>query len=98
MSYNQPPNKPVVNDIMNKLNTIIAIRQIPFAFLVGGQPVFALTTLLKAETQTVSKIFCHSLVLFIYSNKCYEGWEQGNVLVAGGTGIIAKDSVDHLCL
>ena len=33
MSYNQPPSKSVVNDIMDKLTTIIATKRMPFAFL-----------------------------------------------------------------
>ena len=49
MSYNQPPNKSVVNDIMDKLTSIIAAKQMPFAYLAGDQPVYVLITLLKAE-------------------------------------------------
>jgi hypothetical protein len=49
MSYNQPPNKSVVNDILDKLSTIIATKRMPFAFLVGDHPVYVLITLLKAE-------------------------------------------------
>ncbi|KAJ3580968.1 hypothetical protein NHX12_017231, partial [Muraenolepis orangiensis] len=30
-SYNQPPNKSVVNDVMDKLSTIIATKRMPFA-------------------------------------------------------------------
>jgi len=41
-SYNQPPNKSVVNDIMEKLSTIIITKHIPFAFLVGDLPVYVL--------------------------------------------------------
>lgn len=49
MSYNQPPNKSVVNDIMEKLSTIITTKHMPFAFLVGDLPVYVLITLLKAR-------------------------------------------------
>jgi hypothetical protein len=48
-SYNQPPNKSVVNDVMEKLSTIIATKHMPFAFLVGDHPVYVLITQLKAE-------------------------------------------------
>ena len=34
---------------MDKLSTIIAIKQLPFAFLVGDHPVYVLITQLKAE-------------------------------------------------
>jgi len=46
MSYNQSPNKSVINDIMNKLTKV---KHMPFAFLVGDLPVYVLVTLLKAE-------------------------------------------------
>ena len=49
MTYNQPPGKSVVNDIMDKLAVIIATKRMPFAFLVGDHPVYVLITLLKAE-------------------------------------------------
>ena len=49
MSDNQPPNKSVVNDIMEKLCIITMTKHMPFAFLVGDLPVYILVTLLKAE-------------------------------------------------
>lgn len=38
-----------MNDIMDKLSTIITTKRMPFAFLVGDHPVYVLITLLKAE-------------------------------------------------
>lgn len=48
-SYSQPPNKSVVKDVMDKLSTNIAIKHMPFAFLVGDLPVYVFITQLKAE-------------------------------------------------
>ena len=100
MSYNQPPSKSVVNDIMNKLSTIIATKRMPFAFLVGDQPVYVLITLLKAENPDK---YC-DIVPFLgpFHTQCvmisaiykrYKGSELGDVLVAAG--VIAEGSVDH---
>ena len=100
MSYNQPPSKSVVNDIMNKLTTIIATKCMPFAFLVGHLPVYVLITLLKAENPCK---FC-DIVPFLgpFHTQCammsaiykrYKGSELGEVLVAGG--VVAEGSVDH---
>jgi len=64
MSYNQPPSKSVVNDIMYKLTTIIATKRMPFAFLVGDLPVYVLITLLKAASIVT---LCHFLVHFTHN-------------------------------
>jgi len=47
MSYNQPPNKSVVND-MDQWSTIIATKRMAFTFFVGDHPMQVIT-LLKAE-------------------------------------------------
>ena len=98
-SYNQPPNKSVVNDIMDKLSSIIATKHMPFAFLVGDHPVFVLVTLLKAENPQKY----HDIVPFLgpFHTQCvmmsaiykrYKGSELGDLLVAAG--VIAEGSVD----
>ena len=48
IAYNQPPNMSVVNDVMDKLSTIIVTKSMPFAFLVRDHPVYVLITQLKA--------------------------------------------------
>ena len=100
MSYNQPPNKSVVNDIMDKLSTIIATKRMPFAFLVGDHPVYVLITLLKAENPAKYRDIVHFLgpfhtqcVMMSAIYKRYKGSELGDVLVAGG--VIAEGSVEH---
>ena len=96
MSYNQPPNKSVVNDIMDKLSTIIATKHMPFAFLVGDHPVYVLITLLKAENPSK---YC-DIIPFLgpfhtqCDDECHlQASELGELLVAGG--VIADGSVDH---
>lgn len=100
MSYNQPPSKSVVNDIMDKLIGIIASKHMPFAFLVGDLPVYVLITLLKAENPSkYSDIvpflgpFHTQCAMMSAIYKCYKGSELEEVLVAGG--VVAEGSVDH---
>ncbi|KAL8590504.1 hypothetical protein ACOMHN_010940 [Nucella lapillus] len=99
-SYNQPPNKSVVNDIMDKLSTIITTKRMPFAFLVGDHPVYVLVTLLKAENPNKYRDivpflgpFHTQCVMMSAIYKRYKGSELGEILVAGG--VIAEGSVDH---
>ncbi len=100
MSYNQPPNKSVVNAIMEKLSTIIMTKNMPFAFLVGDLPVYTLITLLKAENPEKF----HDIVPFLgpFHTQCammsaiykrYKGSELEELLVAGG--VVAEGSVEH---
>lgn len=100
MSYNQPPNKSVVNDVMDKLSTIIATKKMPFAFLVGDHPVYVLITLLKAENPNkygdivpFLGPFHTQCVMMSAIYKRYKGSEVGDILVAGG--VIAEGSVDR---
>ena len=67
MSYNQSPNKSVINGIMNKLTNIITVKHMLFAFLVGDLPVYALVTLPKAEIQRSTTILCTFLVQSTHS-------------------------------
>ena len=100
MAYNQPPNKSVVNDMMDKLSTIIATTCMPFVFLLGDHPVYILITLLKAENPNK----CRDIVPFLGPfhtqcvmmntiNKHYKGSELGDVLMVGG--VVAEGFVDR---
>ena len=51
VSYNRPPNKSVVNGIMDKLSYIIATKCTPLTLLVGDHLAYVIITLLKAENQ-----------------------------------------------
>lgn len=99
-SYNQPPNKLLVNDIMDKLSTIIATKRMPFAFVVGDHSVYVLITLLKAEIPNKYRDIVPFLGPFhtqcVMTNaiyKRYKGSELGDIPVAGGA--IAEGSVDR---
>jgi len=100
MSYSQAPNKSVVNDVMDKLSTIIVTKRMPFAFLVGDHHVYVLITQLNAENPNKYRDIVPFLGPFhtqfvmmsaIYTR--YKGSELGEVLVAGG--VIAEGSVDR---
>jgi len=100
MSYNQPPNKSVVNDIMDKLSTIIVSKQRPFAFLVRDHPVYVLISSLKAKSETKYRDivpllgpFHTQCVMMNAIYKRYNGSELGDVLVAAG--VIAEALVDR---
>ncbi|KAK1893417.1 Serine/threonine-protein kinase ATG1 [Dissostichus eleginoides] len=98
-SYNQPPDKSVVKDVMDKLVTIIATKHMPFAFLVGDHPVYVLITLLKAENPSKFSAIVpflgpfHTQCVMSAIYKRYKGSELGEVLVAAG--VIADGSVDR---
>ncbi|CAJ1076504.1 hypothetical protein KUCAC02_009111 [Xyrichtys novacula] len=99
MSYNQLPNKSVVNDIMEKLSHIIITKHMPIAFLVGDHPVYVLVTLLKAENPDKYRDivpflgpFHTQCVMMSAIYKRYKGSELEDVLVAAG--VIAERSVD----
>jgi hypothetical protein len=100
MSYNQAPNKSVVNDIMDKLSTIIVTKRMPFACLVGYHPVYVLITQLKAENPDKYRDivpflgpFHTQCVMMSAISTRYKGSELGEVLVAGGA--ITEGSVDR---
>lgn len=100
ISYNQAPNKSVVNDIMDKLSTIIATKRMPFAFLVGDHPVYVIITQLKAESPNKYRDivpflgpFHTQCVMMSAIYKRYKGSGLEDVLIAAG--VIAEGSVDR---
>ena len=100
MSYSQAPNKSVVNDVIDKLSTIIVTKRMSFAFLVGDHPVYVLITQHKAENPNKYRDIVQFLGPFhtqcvmmsaIYTR--YKGSELGEVLAAGD--VIAEGSVER---
>ncbi len=67
MSYNQPPSKSVVDDIMDKLTAIIATKRMPFAFLVGIFQCISSLLCLKLRTLASIVTSCHFLVPFTHN-------------------------------
>ena len=100
MSYNQPPNKSVVNDVLHKLSVIITAKNMPFAFLAGDLPVYIIISTLKAENPTKYQNIVHFLGPFqtqcVMMNAIYKRYKNSgleDLLVA--TGVVAEGSVDH---
>ena len=100
MTYPDPPNKTVLNDVMCKLAIAIEEKNMPFALLVGDQPVYVHLVDLKSENATnFGKILpfmgpFHIQLSFIYAiYKRFKGSGLSDVLVAAG--VIAAGSVDQ---
>ena len=49
MTYPEPPKKPVLNDIMLKVKGVIEKKHMPFAVVVGDQPVHIPLVQIKSE-------------------------------------------------
>ena len=97
MTYPEPPKKPVLNDVMLKVKKSIQTKRMPFAVVVGDQPVY---TLLENEhPQEYEKPIpflgpFHTQGCMIYAiYKRHTGSGIAEVLVYAG--VIAEGSVDQ---
>ena len=100
MTYPEPPKKPVLSDVMLKIKGAIQRKSMPFAVVVGDQPVYTLLVEIKNEhPQQYEKIIpflgpFHTQGCMIYAiYKRYKGSGIAEVLVAAG--VIAEGSVDQ---
>ena len=100
MTYPEPPKKPVLNDVMMKIKKAIQRKSMPFAVVVGDQPVYTLLVEIKNEhPQEYEKVIpflgpFHTQSCMIYAiYKRYKGSGIADVLVAAG--VIAEGSVDQ---
>ena len=100
MTYPDPPKKSVLNDVMLKVTNAVEKKLMPFAVVVGDQPVYTLLVKIKNEhPQKYEKIIpflgpFHAQLCMIYTiYKRYMGSEVAEVSVAAG--IIAEGSVDQ---
>ena len=98
LSYDQPPNKTVIHDVMEKQLAIIREKKMPFAFITGDQPVYTLLMELKAEHPVKYQAiipflgpFHTQCVMMTAIFKRYEGSELEEVLVQAGA--VAAGSV-----
>ena len=72
-TYNEPPSKSVLNDIMVKHVQAMRQKNIPFSFLVGDLPTYKTITQLKAENPEMFKDIIpilgpfHQLMSYIYA-------------------------------
>lgn len=98
-SYDQPPNKSVVNAVMETQKKIMTSRNMPFSFLVGDLPVFNLECEIKAENQ--EKFNNLDPFLSPWHGQCvmmatiytrYKGTEFEEILIQAG--VVAPGSVD----
>ncbi len=97
MTYPEPPKKPVLNDVMLK---VMERKHMPFAVVVGDQPVYTLLVEIKSEHPQEYKNIIpflgpfHTQGCMIYAiYKHYKGSGIAEVLVAAG--VIAEGSVDQ---
>jgi len=100
MTYPEPSKKPVLNDVMMKINEAIIRKSMPFAVVVGNRPVYTLLVKIKNEhPQEYEKIIpflghFHTQSCMIYAiYKRYKGNGMADVLVVAG--VIAEGSVDQ---
>ena len=100
MTYSEPPKKAVLNDVMLKVKGAIERKHMPFAVVVGDQPVYTLLVEIRSEhPHEYSKIIpflgpFHTHGCMIYAiYKRHKGCGIAEVLVAAG--VIAEGSVDQ---
>jgi len=100
MTYPELPKKSVFNDVMMKITKAIQRKDMPFAVVVGDQPVYTLLVEIKNEhPQEYESIILflgpfHTQICMIYAiYKRYKRSGIADTLVA--SGIIAETSVDQ---
>ena len=100
MTYPDPSKKSVLNDVMLKVTNAVKKKHMPFAVIVGDQPVYTLLVKIKNEhPQKYEKIIpflgpFHTQLCMVYTiYKRYKGSEVAEVFVAAG--VITEGSVDQ---
>ena len=61
VTYPNPPSKTILYDVMCKLIKSIAEKKMPFAVIVGDQPVYVLMLELKSENAAYEALMHHAL-------------------------------------
>ena len=99
-TYNEPPSKSVLHDIMVKQVEAMSEMNIPFSFLVGNLPTYKTVVQLKAENQEMYKNIIpilgafHQQMSYIYAiYKRFKGSGMEDTLVAAG--VVMEGSVDQ---
>ena len=99
-TYNEPPKKSVINDVMYKLKNSMKEKSMPFAYLVGDLPTYKLILELITENPETYKDIIpimgafHQQMSFIYAiYKRFKGSGLSEILVAAG--VIVEGSVDQ---
>ena len=99
-TYNEPPKKSVINDIICKLINSMKEKKMPYSFLVGDLPTYKLILELITENPEEYKDVIpimgafHQQMSFIYAiYKRFKGSGISDVLVSAG--VIVEGSVDQ---
>ncbi|KAJ4940036.1 hypothetical protein JOQ06_029467 [Pogonophryne albipinna] len=99
-TYNEPPSKSVVYDIMVKLVEALRKKNIPLSFLVGDLPTYKTIVQLKAENSEMYKDLIpilgafHQQMSYIYAiYKRFKGSGMADTLVTAG--VIMEGSVEQ---
>jgi hypothetical protein len=83
-----------LHDIIEKLLKAMAMKKIPFSFLVGDLPTYKTVVKLKAETPVQLQVAFHQQMSYIHAiYKRFKGSGIADILVAAGA--IVKGSIDH---
>ena len=94
MTYPNPPNKTIINDVMFKLAKSIQEKNMPFAVITGDHPVYVLILELKSENSAFFNKILHIQMSFINAiYKRFKGSGIADILIAAG--VIANGSVDQ---
>jgi hypothetical protein len=99
-TYNEPPNKSVMHDIMIKQLNAMHKNNIPFSFLVGDLPTYKTIIQLKAENAQMFKDIVpilgafHQQMSYMYAvYKRFKGSGMADTLVTAG--VVVEGSVDQ---
>ena len=99
-TYNEPPSKSVMHDIMVKLVKAMCEKNIPFSFLVGDMPTYKTIVQHKAENSELFRDIIpilgafHHQMSYIYAiYKRFKGSSVAETLVAAE--VIVEGSVDQ---
>ena len=99
-TYNEPPSKSVMHDIMVKLVKAMCEKNIPFSFLVGDMPTYKMIVQLKAENSELFRDIIPILDAFhqqmSYINAIYKRFKgSGMAATLVAAEVIVEGSVDQ---
>ena len=100
VTYNEPPKKSVIHDVMNKLLDTMKDKGMSFPFLVGDLPTYNL--ILELKTENLDKFlsiipiigtFLQQMSYIYVIYKCFLGLSISDILVSAG--VILEGSIDQ---
>ena len=100
VTYNEPPKKSVIYDVMNKLLDTMKDKGMSFPFLVGDLPTYNLILQLKTENLEkflsiipIIEAFLQQMNYIYVIYKCFLGLGISDILVSAG--VILEWSIDQ---